>query len=308
MDLLKAMHTFRTVVEQRSFSGAARELNVVVSAVSRQVSDLEQRLGCKLLQRSTRSMTLTEEGREYLANIDDILERVDRLEQDVSERQQTIAGQLRITSSLHSRAMGLQPLISQFLQTYPDVRLSWLILNRYVNLVEEGIDLAIRVGELPDSGMIAREIGQIEIYFVASPDYLAHRGEPQTPKQLTAHRCILDGSNQQPGRWRYQSETGIKHVSVTDTIEVTNGELVADFAADDLGIACLPDFLVAQHLASGKLIRILQDYQVAAVPISLVYPANRIMKQAQRALIDFLVEHRLDSSVDESNTRANQGF
>ena len=204
MDLLKAMQTFRTVVEQQSFSAAVRELNLVTSAVSRQVNDLEEHFGCKLLQRTTRSMTLTEEGREYLGGFSDILDRLSDLQDDMTERQQIVAGQLRITSPSHSAAFGLQPLISAFIQQHPQVKLSWLIVNRFVNLIEEGVDLAIRVGELPDSSLVARKIGSMQIYCVAHPDYLIRHGEPQSPQQLVNHQCILDSSNRQPGRWRFR--------------------------------------------------------------------------------------------------------
>jgi len=302
IDLLKAMRTFRTVVEQQSFSEAARKLNLATSAVSRQVTDLEQRFGCKLLQRTTRSMTLTDEGRDYLAGIDDILDRVAQLEEEITERRNVIAGRLRITSSLHSRALGLQPLLGRFLQQHPDVQLSWMIVNRYVNLVEEGFDLAIRVGELPDSGLVAREIGTIRIFFVASPDYLKRNGEPRTPKQLASHRCVLDGTTHQPARWRYKGEKGTRHVTVDDSIDVSDGELVADFATRGLGIACLPEFLVANQLASGELVQVLRRYEATPVPLSIVYPANRVMKPAQRALIDFLVANRHEASTYQRKT------
>ncbi len=290
MDLLKAMQTFRTVVEQQSFSAAARELNVVTSAVSRQVNDLEVHFGCKLLQRTTRSMTLTEEGREYLTGFSEILDRLSSLQEDMSERQQVVAGQLRITSPSHSAAFGLQPLLSTFMQRYPQVKLSWLIVNRFVNLVEEGIDLAVRVGELPDSGMVARQIGCMQIYCVAHPEYLARHGIPETPFQLADHQCILDSSNRQPGRWRFQMGNASRYVSVPSSLDTSDGQLAADFAADGLGIALLPDFMLCEHLRAGRLVRILQNYELPPAKVSVVYPANRVMKASQRALIDHLVE------------------
>lgn len=294
MDLLKAMATFRKVVEQSSFSGAAKELNVVTSAVSRQVADLEKHLGCKLLQRSSRSMTLTEEGREYLDGINKILDHVSRLEQNMSERQNIVAGELRITSFLNSQALGLQARMSQFLKLYPQVKLSWLIVNRNVNLIEEGIDVAIRAGKLPDSGLVAREIGMIQLHYVASPDYLNRHGAVQTPADLASHQCIIDTSNQNYGRWTFKGKEGLSHVKVSSAIEVSNGEAASAFAADGLGVAWLPDFLVASYIDDGKLVRVLPDYDTAPVPVSLVYPANRVMKPAQRAFIDFLTEHKLE--------------
>lgn len=295
MDLLKAMTTFRTVVEQKSFSGAAKELNVVTSAVSRQVADLEKYLACKLLQRSSRSMTLTEEGREYLDGINRVLEQISELEQTMSERQNIVGGELRITSFLNSQTLGLQSRIARFMHLYPEVKLSWLIVNRNVNLIEEGIDLAIRAGKLPDSGLIARAIGQIKLHYVASPDYLRRNGAVQTPNDLVNHKCIIDTSNQNYGRWSFRGKDGLSHVKVNSTIEVSNGESASAFAVDGLGVAWLPDFLIASSVAEGKLVRILADYETAPLPVSLVYPANRVMKPAQRMFIDFLIENKLEA-------------
>lgn len=287
------MHTFRTVVEQESFSAAARKLSVVTSAVSRQVNDLEAHFGCRLLQRTTRSMTLTEEGREYLAGFSEILDRLASLQDDMSERQQVVAGELRITSPMHSLCFGLQPLISRFIRQYPQVKVSWLIMNRFVNLVEEGIDLAIRVGDLPDSGLVARRIGVTQVYCVAHPDYLARQGVPEHPKQLADHHCILDTSIRQPGRWRFQIDNATRYFSVRPVLEVNGGEPAAEFAADGLGVALLPDFLVRRYLDAGQLVRILDEYLMPASPVSVVYPANRVMKASQRAMIDFLVDNSL---------------
>jgi len=289
MDLFKAIQTFKVVVEQQSFSAAARELNLVVSAVSRQVTELEQHLNCKLLHRTTRSMNLTEEGRQYLQGFDEILQRVDSLQQEMQEKQQQISGQLRITAPANSGSFGIQAALSLFLKQHPEVQISWLTVNRYVNLIEEGIDLAIRVGELPDSGMIAREIGKMEVFFVASPEYLKTYGTPMNPTQLTGHNCILDSSTRQPGRWRYKGERGIQQIAVSGSIEVNNGRQVAEFASDGHGIALLPDFLIREELNSGRLVRLLEPYQTGPVPVSLVYPSSRSHRPALKALADFLV-------------------
>jgi LysR family transcriptional regulator for bpeEF and oprC len=291
MDLLKSIEVFRRVVALESFSAAASDLNMVNSAVSRHVSELERRLNCKLLQRTTRSMKLTAEGLHYLQRFESIVSSVDELEQDVERRQNDIVGQLRITVPLHANGLhNLQPRLSEFLNRYPGVKLSWLLVNRHVHLIEEGIDLAIRVGELPDSNLVARELCKMRVYFVASPAYLDAAGTPKTPDQMAEHRCIIDSSINQPTRWIYKAERGKKHVTVSADIEVNNGELVADFAVDGFGIAYLPDFIVNEHIASGRLIRLLQPYEVGPVPVSLVYPMNRMMSPALRALIDFMLE------------------
>ena len=290
MDLLKSIYVFRRVVDLKSFSAAAREMNMVNSAVSRHVSELESRLNCKLLQRTTRSMHLTAEGRHYLQRFESIEASVADMEQEVELRQSVIAGQLRITVPMNASGLyNLRPRLSNFLQRFPDVKLSWLLANRYVNLVEEGIDLAIRVGELPDSSLVARELLKMPVYFAASPEYLRRAGTPQQPEELVDHQCIVDSSNRQPARWSYNGERGIKHITVPVGMDVNNGELVADFAADGFGIVCLPDFLLKEHLDSGRLVTILQSFELDPIPVSLVYPVNRMMSPALRALIDFLL-------------------
>ncbi|WP_084332561.1 LysR family transcriptional regulator [Marinobacterium jannaschii] len=286
MDLIKSLRIFTKVVEHQSFSAAARELNMVTSAVSRHVTELEQHYNCRLLARTTRSMRLTEEGRHYLTAFDALLRDVDALEQESQQRLHAISGQIRISAPLHIGHFGLQSLLSDFLCRHPAVKVSWLLLNRYVNLVEEGIDLAVRVGHLPDSSLIAHTLGKMALHFVASPAYLAAYGEPQHPRELRDHRCILDSGNRQPGRFSYQEAGRVQHISVSGAAEVNNGEAVARFAADGVGIAQLPDFLVSPLLAEGKLQILLKDYEPAPIPVSLVYPGNRLLSPALKALIE----------------------
>lgn len=263
---------------------------MVNSAVSRYINELEQYLGCKLLHRTTRTMSLTPEGEHYLQRLSNITASIDELDSDITQRRSHISGNLKITAPEHvTRLFDLQSRLSHFLRDYPDVCLSWLSVNRYVDLVEEGVDLAIRVGELPDSGMIARPLGSMHVYRVASPEYLNLYGMPDSIEDLQQHRCILDSSNRQPARWAYRSANGTRHITVPNTVAANNGDLVAGFAAEGLGIAYLPDFLVRDYLDEGRLVTILRQYEIDPVPVSLYYPANRMMSQALRTLIDHLL-------------------
>lgn len=295
MDLLKAMRTFLLVVDEMSFSAASRKLNLVTSAVSRQVSDLEQYFDCQMLYRTTRAMHLTAEGEFYHQQFQSILHQLDQLESSASERQDKIAGHLRLTAPMNISQLNVQQRISEFLKQHPYVTLSWLLVNRYVNLIDEGIDLAIRVGELEDSAFIARHYKQMSVMFVASPRYLEERGIPDHPNQLPQHSCIIDSSNRIPGRWRYQENQKSHTVSVKAAIEVNQGDLVAQFAAAGHGIAQLPDFLTQKYLDSGQLVPILQDYQIQDRPVSLVYPANKMKNPALAALIEYLLETKASS-------------
>lgn len=292
MDLVKAMRTFLVVVEHQSFTAASQALNLVTSAVSRQVSDLEKHFGCQLLYRTTRAMHLTAEGQFYLEQFKDVLQRLDDLEALTSERKQSVSGHLRMTAPMNIGRLGVQGVVSEFLRSHPDVKLSWMLVNRFVNLVEEGIDLAIRVGELPDSSLIARPYDSLNVYFVANPAYLREQGVPKHPKELAQHRCVVDGSNRLPGRWRYHTEKGEQQVSVNAAVEINQGHIVAEFAAAGHGIACLPDFLVQKYLDSGELVSILDEFRLPPVPVSLVYPANRMASPALKALVQYLLEHR----------------
>ncbi len=289
IDLLKAMRTFLAVVEHRSFTAASRQLNLVTSAVSRQVSDLEKHYDCQMLYRTTRSMHLTAEGQFYLEQFRDLLARLDALESKSYERQQRVAGHLRITTPMNIHQLGIQRVFAEFISRYPQVSLSWLLLNRYVNLVDEGIDLAVRVGQLEDSTLIARRFGKLQVLFVASPDYLAEHGMPSHPKELQQYNCLVDSSTTQPGHWAYIENSRERHVSVSGTIDINSGALVAEFAAGGHGIAQLPDFLADPFLKAGELIPILQAYQLPAVPISLVYPANRSVNPALKILLQHLL-------------------
>ena len=290
IDLVKAMRTFLEVVEHMSFSKASRALNLVVSAVSRQVADLEKHFDCTLLYRTTRSMKLTPEGEFYLDKFRQVIEQLEALESSKSERTNKIQGKLRITAPFNIDQLGLQHQLAAFMRQYLDVSISWVLVNRYVNLIEEGFDLAVRVGDLEDSGFIARKYGLLEVDFVASPDYLKTHGEPKHPKDLSEHQCLIDSSIRQPGRFSYMENNKQRQVSVKGALDVNQGRILADFAAGGLGIAQLPDFLIKNYIDSGQLVPVLQAYRLPPRDISLVYPAAKLTNPALRALIDFILE------------------
>ena len=292
IDLLKAIRTFVMVAEKESFTEASRELNIVASAVSKHVSDLEAHFSSQLLYRTTRAMHLTGEGEYYLEQFRDILARIDGLEDIASERQQRVAGHLSISAPLGSASLGYLQSTSEFIKRHPDIRISWLFLNRFVNMVEEGIDLSIRIGELPDSNLIARHYSSVKVHFVASPNYIKRFGIPKHPKELNQHQCIVDSSNRQPKRWRFRENRVEQNIVVKSFVQANDGEVAAKFAADGHGIAYLPTFLMQAYLDSGELLPILNEFELEASSVSLVFPANRLMNPALRALIEFLLEDR----------------
>lgn len=292
IDLVRAIKTFQIVVKLGSFSKAADQLGIVVSAVSRQVSDLEKHFGCQLLYRTTRAMNLTAEGQYYLEQFSEVVNKLDNLERRADNNQQVVAGHLRVSAPPDAEQLGITRLASMFVEQNPGVKLTLMLLNRYVNLVEEGIDLAIRVHELSDSRLVARRFTTLKILYVASPGYLVECGTPAHPKELSSHRCVIDTSIRTPGRWRYFEGGVERHVNVTGRMEANYGNITADFCADGHGIAFLPDFLVQHYLDSGKLVPILESYQMHPAPVSLVYPANGMKNQLVSEFVQFLLEHR----------------
>lgn len=292
MDLLKAMRTFSCVVKNGSFSAASRELGLVTSAISKQVSDLESHYSVQLLYRTTRAMHLTSEGEFYVKRFQEIISRVDELESISQGRQHAISGNIRISAPVDSEALGIFKNTSDFIKDHPSVRISWLFVNRFVNMVEEGVDLSVRIGPLPNSSLIAREYGNTEIHYVSSPEYIEKHGIPEHPLELVKHQCILDTSNREPNRWRY-CENGIKHhVQLDAFVEANDGVAAAKLAANGHGIAFLPTFLMQNLLDTNQLVPILRDYEFEPSQVSLVFPSYQLTNPTLKALIDYLLKHK----------------
>ena len=295
MDLLKAMSTFIIVIDKGSFSAASRELNIVTSAVSRQVSDLEEHFTCQLLYRSTRAMSLTAEGKQYLEQFRNIIGSVERLENKSDDLNRVLSGHLTISAPSGSASLGFLKSVNDFMKLNPKIKISWLFVNRFVNMVQEGIDLSIRVGELPDSNFIARRYGSTQINFVVSQQYINQHGKPKHPRELLKHHCLVDSSNRFPLRWRYQEEGKEYHVAIDSFAEANDGDIVAKLATEGLGIAYLPTFLTQQYLDNGALIPILTKFEFDRIPVSLVYPAKLMINPLMKSLVGYLLE---DFNVD----------
>ena len=290
IDLLKAMSTFIVVIDKGSFSAASRELNIVTSAVSRQVSDLEEHFVCQLLYRSTRAMSLTAEGKQYLEQFRNIIGSVEQLENKSDNLNRVLSGHLTISAPSGSASLGFLKSASTFMKLHPKVKISWLFVNRFVNMVQEGIDLSIRVGELPDSNFIARRFGSTQINFVASKQYINQFGKPKHPKELSEHQCLVDSSNRFPLRWRYQENSKEYHAPIDSFAEANDGDIVAKLATQSLGIAYLPTFLTQQYLDDGTLIPILTEFEFDHIPVSLVYPAKLMINPLMKSLVAHVLD------------------
>jgi len=291
MDKLRSMQIFREVCRQGSFSGAADTLELANSAVSRQVTELEKWLGVKLLYRTTRTLSLTDDGRVYLEKIEEILASVHDLEQQASSSQQEVKGSLNITAPEFLGRYIFKPMLPQFLQRYPDVKVSMLLVDRLVDIVEEGFDLALRVAELGESNYITRRLDSMQLKVVASPDYLQKHGTPTTPDDLKDHNCLHDATAPHNRRWHFVGPDGDMRVSVDGNLVVNNAEMVVQMATESLGIAYLPDFFLKEAIAQGILVQVLDQYTKEPYSISILYPYNRHMNLTLRTFIDYLFEY-----------------
>ncbi|WP_019614067.1 LysR family transcriptional regulator [Psychromonas ossibalaenae] len=290
MDKLRAMGIFREVIRKNSFSKAAESLQLANSAVSRYVTELEQCLNVKLLYRTTRSLTLTEEGRLYLEKIDEILDRVEQLENLAVFSQQELRGTLRVTAPSFWGSFVLKPLMVEFMCSHPQVKIHSLFLNRKVSLVEEGYDLAVRIGNLPSSGLIARQVSMIKLKLAASPEYLQEYGIPLSPEELKDHQCLIDTIPDYQNKWAFSESGRNIMVPVEGQIHSNDPELLRDMALSGLGIVYLPEFFVKPAINSGKLVELLADKALGEIPVNLVFPPNKQMNPALRAFIDMIID------------------
>lgn len=288
MDLLKSIQVFEQVAQQQSFSRAAESLNLVPSAVSRQINELEKWLDIRLINRTTRSLSLTEDGKAYLLKLSDIRAQVTELRRSKTQLQQ-IKGLIKITAPIMIGQYMLPVALAEFKELHQDVDLAISLMNRKVELVEEGFDLAIRVGHLNDSTMVARNIGNMRFKTVASPHYINTHGMPSTPKDLKNHQCLINTAVTNAKRWSYLINGKSTVIKVAGSLEVNDSQSLKAFAIANQGIAQLPSFYVDAAIQSGELIEILSDYVPSPLPVNLLYPSQRLLSPTVRALVDYLV-------------------
>lgn len=288
MDLLKSIQVFEQVAQQQSFSRAAESLNLVPSAVSRQINELEKWLDIRLINRTTRSLSLTEDGKAYLLKLSDIRAQVTELRRSKTQLQQ-IKGLIKITAPIMIGQYMLPVALAEFKDLHQGVDLAISLMNRKVELVEEGFDLAIRVGHLNDSTMVARNIGNMHFKTVASPHYINTHGMPSTPKDLKNHQCLINTAVTNAKRWSYLIDGKSTVIKVAGSLEVNDSQSLKAFAIANQGIAQLPSFYVDAAIQSGELIEILSDYVPSPLPVNLPYPSQRLLSPTVRALVDYLV-------------------
>lgn len=290
------MASFVAVVEEDGFSRAAERMGLSPSAVSKQVSRLEDRLGARLLNRTTRRIGLTEEGEAFYQRSIRILADIEEAERAVTDHLEAPRGTLRVSASISFGQRQLVPLLPGLMARYPELRIDLVLTDSMVDLVEEGIDVAIRVAAPRDSSLIARRIAVDRRLVCASPSYLADQGRPRTPADLAGHNCLIYGTVSNAD-WRFDGPAGRETVRVASNFEANSGEAVRDLALAGVGIARLATFLVGDDIAAGRLERLLADYhEPQENVIHAVYPSRRHLSPKVRAFVDTLVEEMGDEN------------
>jgi DNA-binding transcriptional LysR family regulator len=291
VDRFEAMRVFSQVVELGGFSKAAEHLGLSTTATSRHVADLEAHLQTRLLNRTTRRVSLTESGRAFYERCVQVLADLEEAEQEASRAAVVPRGTIKLTAPVNFGVRHLAPAIADFLAEHAEVRFDVSLSDRIVDLVEEGFDLGIRVGTAGPEHLVARKLGETRVVPCASPEYLARRGAPQTPEDLQRHDCFTYEYVTPKNVWRFRDPAGGERaVRVGGRLHSNNGDLLAEAAARGAGIVLEPAFIVGPEVRAGRLVPLLQDYVPAPAPIYAVYPSRKHLSAKVRRFVDFLVE------------------
>ncbi len=289
MNPFEDMRLFCQVMESGSFTAAAEQLGLSKQFVSRRLMQLEDRLGVRLLNRSTRRLDVTPLGQSYYESALRLLSDVEQVEQGIAGQNSEPRGTIRLSAPLSFAMAHLGCLLPLFLQRHPQVSVEVDLSDRSVDLIGEGYDLVLRIGTLEDSTLIARRIASVQRVYCASPDYLALRGTPLKPEDLAHHDCLPYGHGRHV-QWRFQTKGKLQSVNVSGRMRVNNGELLRDTAIAGLGVTYLPTFIVADALKDGRLVTLLEDFAPEALTLSAVYPQHRQSSRPVQALVAFLRE------------------
>ncbi|SEQ23944.1 transcriptional regulator, LysR family [Faunimonas pinastri] len=295
MDNLRAIRVFVMVVQSGSLSAAGRQIGMSPASVSRYINALEDGIGSRLLNRSSRKLTLTEAGHVYFQHAEQILNQLDEAESSISQLQRSPRGTLRVHSRLLFGTRELVPALPAFLEQYPDIKVDLMLSNQVIDLVEQNIDVDIRIGALEDSSLIARKLTGSERVLCASPAYLARSAPIHVPADLAQHNCLTYRLNMGRTVWRFADANDmISEVPVDGGLQTDNGPSLREFALAGVGIVLMPDWSIREDLARGSLVQVLSDYRVSYAAfengIYAVYQPSRYMSAKVRLFVDFLAE------------------
>jgi len=287
MDRFRSMSVFVSAVEAGSFSAAARRLGMPLATVSRKVAELEAHLGTRLLNRSSRVLTLTEAGRSYVLACKRILEELSEAERAASGEYRAPKGELVLTAPIVFGRLHVLPVVTEFLKAYPEIDIRILLSDRVANLLEDHVDLALRIGALPDSSLMAIRLGAVRRVVCGSPSYFAGRGVPRDPRQLGGHDCISFETLVAPDAWTFVIAGGEARVPIRSRLVVNTAEAAIDAAIAGLGLSRVLSYQIADAQAAGLLAVVLEEFEPQPWPVSMVYPGGRLLPLKVRAFLDF---------------------
>ena len=291
MGQLEDMTMFVRIVEAGGIGKAAEQLNIAKSAVSRRLNDLEKRLGTQLLSRTTRKSSLTDAGAQYYQQTKNILEEVDKLNEQTSGEKASIEGTLKLTAPLSFGLIHLSHVIDEYANEHSALAFQIDFSDRHIDLIEEGFELAIRIGKLHDSSFQAKRITPIRHVLCASPDYLDKFGTPKKPSELSEHAFLQYGMTNVASIQLTDRQGKQQRIEINSTIKANNGDFLKEMAIKGHGITYLPTFLTYQELARGELVALLTEFQLPVLYAYAVYPKNRFLSQRCRLFIDFITDH-----------------
>jgi DNA-binding transcriptional LysR family regulator len=290
MDKFLEMKTFAAVVDGGSFVQAADTLSMSKPAVSRHVAELEQRLGVRLLQRTTRKLSLTEEGRLFYGRCKTVLADVEVAEEEITAQSIAVKGLIKVNVPISFGLLELAPLWPDFMTRFPDVELDITFADRMVDLVEEGYDMAVRIARLPNSSLVSRKLASTRLVLCASPAYLKKHGKPQQPSELADHAVLSYRLMATGDQWNFDGPDGAVAVTVKPVMRTNSGDTCIAAARKNKGVVLQPSFMVNAHLQSGALVELMPSYHSIELGIYAVYPTRHYVSPKVRALIDFLAK------------------
>lgn len=284
MDRLESMSVFVAVVAAGSFSAASRQLRMPLPTVSRKVAEIESHLKAKLLVRSTRKLVLTEAGQAYVEDCKRILDAVNEAERGASGQYNVPQGELTVTAPIVFGRLHLMPVVTEFLRAYARVDVRLLLIDRPLNLIEDHVDLAVRIGALPDSRLVASKVGQIRRVVCASPAYLKERGTPKSPQDLLKHDCVTFAGLTDAGSWSFRDQETVR---VRSRLTTSTAEAAIDATVAGIGLTCTLSYQIAEVVKAGKLAIVLKKFEPPPVPVSLIYVQESRITAKLRAFIDY---------------------
>ena len=290
MDRLRAMQIFTAVAEAGSLSAASREIGVPLTTVSRQLAELEKHVGTPLMVRTTRQLALTDAGRDYLETCRSLLSELEAAEARLAGKEDTPSGELVLTAPVVFGRLHVLPVVLEYLRRYPGVSVKMVLADRVIDLVDESIDVGIRIGALPDSAMVARQAGTVRTVVCASPAYLQTRGEPVSPRDLSGHDCIVFSGLETGGRWSFRRPRGVQRVRIHSRLSVNTAEAAVDAAIAGMGFARVLSYQVQNAVAEGRLWRVLEDFEGPGVPVNVLHRQGRLPQAKVKCFVEMACE------------------